>query len=126
MEGYKGKLEIIYANNKIKQQCTNIKDAVKLFGGDKQLAVSLLGRINAIEQAEVIKDIIVMPQFHFHNLQGKMKGSFAIDVKGRRDKWRIILCPLNDEGERFVPCYIDQIAEIVKIVEITEVSAHYE
>lgn len=124
--GCKGKLEIIYANNKIKQQCTNIKDAVKLFGGDKQLAVSLLGRINAIEQAEVIKDIIVMPQFHFHNLQGKMKGSFAIDVKGRRDKWRIILCPLNDEGERFVPCYIDQIAEIVKIVEITEVSAHYE
>ena len=119
-------MEIIYANNKIKQQCTNIKDAVKLFGGDKQLAVSLLGRINAIEQAEVIKDIIVMPQLHFHNLQGKMKGSFAIDVKGRRDKWRIILCPLNDEGERFVPCYIDQIAEIVKIVEITEVSAHYE
>ena len=86
----------------------------------------MLGRINAIEQAEVIKDIIVMPQFHFHNLQGKMKGSFAIDVKGRRDKWRIILCPLNDEGERFVSCYIDQIAEIVKIVEITEVSAHYE
>lgn len=46
-------MEIIYANNKIKQQCTNIKDAVKLFGRDKQLAFSLLGRINAIEQAEV-------------------------------------------------------------------------
>ena len=119
-------MKIIYANKKIKQQCTNIKEAVKLFGGDKQLAVSLLGRINAIEQAEVIKDIIAMPQFHFHNLQGKRKGLFAIDVKGRRDKWRIILCPLDEAGERFVPCYIDQIAEIVKIVEIAEVSAHYE
>ena len=74
----------------------------------------------------MIKDIIAMPQFHFHNLQGKMKGLFAIDVKGRRDKWRIILCPLDTAGKRFVPCYIDQIAEIVKIVEIMEVSAHYE
>ena len=66
-----------------------------------------MARINAVEQADVIKDIIVIPQFHFHSLQGRMKGFF--------------------ENERpFTPCYIDEIAAVVRIVEIREVSPHYE
>lgn len=92
----------------------------------KRLATSLLARITAIEQADVIKDIIVMPTFRFHKLNGKLEGFFAIDVKTRRDKWRIILQPLNEEENVFDPCNIDEIAAVVKIVEIREVSAHYE
>lgn len=103
-----------------------MKAATKLFGGDKNMAISLLSRINAIQDADVIKDIIATPQFHFHNLHGKMESLFAIDVKTRRDKWRIILCPLDENEERFIPCHIDEIASTVKIVEITEVSSHYE
>ena len=90
------------------------------------MAISLMSRINAIEQANVIKDIILMPTFRFHQLKGKRKGYFAIDVKTIRDKWRIILQPLNDDEMIFDPCNIDEIATIVKIVEISEVSAHYE
>lgn len=90
------------------------------------LAVSLHSRINAIENADVIKDIIVTPQFHFHKLQGKMEGLFAIDVKSRKDKWRIILCPLDENEKQFQPCHIDEIAVVVRIVKIMEVSAHYE
>ena len=67
-----------------------------------------------------------MPMFRFHNLRGKLDGYFAIDVKTRRDKWRIILQPLDEEEKAFDPCNIDEIAAIVKIVEISEVSAHYE
>lgn len=74
----------------------------------------------------MIKDIIVLPQFHFHSLHGNMEGMFAIDVKTRRDKWRIILCTLDENEEIFDPCHIDEIAAIVKIVKVTEVSAHYE
>ena len=85
-----------------------------------------MSRINAIEQANVIKDIILMPTFRFHQLKGKRKVYFAIDVKTIRDKWRIILQPLNDDEMIFDPCNIDEIATIVKIVEISEVSAHYE
>lgn len=51
---------------------------------------------------------------------------FAIDVKSRTDKWRIILQPLDEKEEVFDPCNIDEIAVIVEIVEIREVSAHYE
>lgn len=40
--------------------------------------------------------------------------------------WRIILRPLNDDKRPFDPCNIDEIANVVEIVEIEEVSKHYE
>lgn len=123
-------MELEYASDKVKLQCTNIKIAKKLFDGNDLLARSLLARINALENAENIKDIIVQPTFHFHKLTNKngrnLEGYFAIDVKSRKEKWRIILQPLNEEKEPYDPCNIDQIAGFVKIVEITEVSKHYE
>jgi len=119
-------MKINYANKTLERQCTDPKAAAKLFGGNKKLALSLLARINAIKGAVVIKDIIAMPPFHFHNLHDSMEGLFAIDVKSRRDKWRIILQPLDESGQPFDPCRIDEIAAFVNIVEIREVSAHYE
>ena len=123
-------MEIEYASDKLKLQCTNIKAAKRLFDGNELMARSLLARINAIENAENIKDIIVQPPFHFHKLKNKngrdLEGYFAIDVKSRKDMWRIILQPLNEEKAPYEPCNIDQIAGIVKIVEIAEVSKHYE
>ena len=123
-------MELVYASTKLKTQCTSVKAAKKLFGGDTVLATSLLARINAMEAAETIKDIIVQPSFHFHKLNNKqgrnLEGFFAIDVNGRRDKWRIILQPLDENEEVFEPCHIDEIATVVRIVEIKEVSAHYE
>ena len=44
-------------------------------------------------------DIIVFPPFRFHKLKGDLKQFFAIDVKTSRDKWRVILRPL-DENEQ--------------------------
>ena len=123
-------MELVYSSEKVKTQCTSVIAARKLFGGDKALAVSLLARINALERADTIKDIIVQPTFHFHNLGNKqgrnLEGLFAIDVKSRREQWRIILQPLDENKNPFDPCYIDQISSYVRIVEITEVSKHYE
>lgn len=125
-----GKLDLEYTSDKVREQCTNLKAAKKLFDGNELMARSLLARINALQHAETIKDIIVQPPFHFHKLVNKkgrnLEGFFAIDVKGRTDLWRIILQPLNEDKEPYVPCNIDQIAGIVRIVEITEVSKHYE
>ena len=123
-------MELQYVSEKIKIQCTSVKAAKKLFGGDNVLATSLLARINALEKADTIKDIIVQPTFHSHNLSNKngrnLEGFFAIDVKSRREQWRIILQPLDENKNPFNPCYIDQISSYVRIVEITEVSKHYE
>lgn len=123
-------MEIEYANKKVHEQCTNVKAAKKLFGGDEQLVRSLFARITAIESADVIKDIIVQHQFRFHSLEnfGKnnYKGLFAIDVKTAREPWRIILQPLDENKRVFDPCFIDQIASIVRIVSVREISKHYE
>ena len=123
-------MELVFTDKKTEDYCNSLKSAKKLFGGSEILAQSLLSRINSIRQADTIKDIIVMPPFHFHKLNDRGKkefeGYFAIDVKTRKDPWRIILQPLNDNKEPFVPCNIDEIAKFVRIVEITEVSKHYE
>lgn len=123
-------MELVYTDAKTEEQCSSLKAARKLFGGNDALAKSLFARINALKQAETIKDIIVQPTFHFHKLENKagrdLEGYFAIDVKSRRDQWRIILEPLDENKKQYVPCNIDEIAQNVRIVEIAEVSKHYE
>lgn len=123
-------MELIYANAKVCTQCTSLKAAKKLFGGQKPLAVSLFARINALKSALYIKDIIVHKQFRFHQLSNKngknLEGYFAIDVRTIRDPWRLILRPLDKNKKPLIPCHIDEIAEYVEIVEIREVSKHYE
>ena len=117
---------MLFSNKKVKTYCTSVKAASKLFGGNRALVVSLMARIFAMERADVIKDIILMPTFRFHSLKGKMDGLFAIDVRSRKDKWRIIIQPLDENENVFNPCHIDRIADNVKTVEIKEVSQHYE
>ncbi len=106
------------------------KDSKKFFNGNTLLANSLMARINALKQADTIKDIIVQPAFHFHKLINKngrdLKGYFAIDVKSRREQWRIIIEPLDENEQTYNPCNIDEITENVRVVEIIEVSKHYE
>lgn len=123
-------MKIVYSSKKVEQQCTSIKAARKIFGGDEILARSLLARINALEQAVNIKDIIVQPAFRFHALTNKkgrnLKGYFAIDVKTIKEAWRVILQPLNENLKPYALSNIDEIAINVRIIEITEVSKHYE
>lgn len=123
-------MELVYANDKTEDICTSLKAAKRLFGGNEALAISLHARMNSLMQADSIMDIVVQPSFHFHKLNNKggknLNGYFAIDVKSRKEQWRVILEPLDENKRPFVPCNIDEIAKIVKIVEITEVSKHYE
>lgn len=123
-------MELVYSSGKVENQCTSLRAAKKLFGGNAALATSLLARINALAQAETLKDIVVMPSFHFHKLENKgrrnYEGYFAIDVKSRKDAWRIILQPLDEDRTPVVSCGIDEVAAFVRIVEISEVSKHYE
>ena len=123
-------MELVYASYKVRIQCTSVKAAKKLFGGNAELVKSLFARINALQMADTIMDIIVQPTFHFHKLgnmnRKNLEGFFAIDVKSRKEQWRVILQPLNENKEPFEPCQIDRISSYVRIVEITEVSKHYE
>ena len=123
-------MKVNYSTEKVKNLCEDLRIAKKFFDGNTLLANSLMARINALKQADTIKDIIVQPAFHFHKLINKngrdLEGYFAIDVKSRLEQWRIIIEPLDENEQTYNPCNIDEIAEIVRIVEIMEVSKHYE
>ena len=73
-------MQLLYSNGKVQKQCTDLKTARKLFGGNSALAISLFARINAMQQANVIRDIVMMPTFHFHKLSGNMNGYFAMNL----------------------------------------------
>ena len=95
------------------------------------LTASLISRINDLTSTDSLKNIILLPSYRFHNLHNKdgrnLDGYFAIDVKTRKEPWRIILQPLNENiVEPYNPCRIDEIAESVKRIRIVEVSRHYE
>lgn len=66
-------MELVYTDAKTEEQCTSLKVAKKLFGGNDALAKNLFARINALKQAETIKDIIVQPTFHFHKLENNLE-----------------------------------------------------
>ena len=123
-------MELVYSSEKVRGQCTSLKQAKKLFGGDAKLAEKLFAKRNALERATCLKDIVVQPSFHFHKLSNKngrdFEGCFAIDIKSRANPWRLIIRPLDENKQPFEPCNIDEIAEIVEIVGIVEVSKHYE
>ena len=123
-------MKVNYSTEQVKNLCEDLRIAKKFFNGNTLLANSLMARINALKQADTIKDIIVQPAFHFHKLINKngrdLEGYFAIDVKSRREQWRIIIEPLDENEQTYNPCNIDEIAENVRVVEIMEVSKHYE
>ena len=123
-------MKVNYSTEKVKNLCEDLRIAKKFFNGNTLLANSLMARINALKQADTIKDIIAQPAFHFHKLINKngrdLEGYFAIDVKSRREQWRIIIEPLDENEQTYNPCNIDEIAENVRVVEIMEVSKHYE
>ena len=85
-----------------------------------------LSRISLLEHCETLADVIHLPSVRFHRLKGSFAGLFAMDVKTRKEPWRINLEPLDEDEKAFVPCDIGKIAGKTRIVLIREVSRHYE
>lgn len=122
-------MKILYANKKVEKICSSFKEAKKFFGGDQLLATKLLGRIQDLKDANILQDFMKTNNARFHNLHDKGKnqyeGYFAIDVKTIRERWRLIIQPLDENENPFRPCHIDEIAKTVKIIQVLEVSDHY-
>ena len=123
-------MEIEYSSEEVKNQCESVKAAKKLFGGDVQLVSKLMSRVEALAAAETLKDIVVQKQFRFHKLENKgkkrLEGYYAIDVKTKKEPWRIILRPMRENGQAYDSFNVDELADKVEFVEIREVSNHYE
>ncbi len=116
-------MEIHYKNSKTKRLCSQYKRAKKEI--NSIVADKLMMAINFIESAETLLDVKNYPPFRFHELKGNRKRTYAIDL-GKRTGYRLILKPVSIKGEEIKVEEGFYQFEIIKVVEISEVSPHYE
>lgn len=112
-------MHIQYRDKNTEKVCKDLCEAKKKY--TLKIANKLMKAINYIEAAESLQDIIEYTPFNFHDLKGKRKGQYAIDIDGRSSSYRIILKPIvSDVSDIYV------IAKSVEIILVWEVSKHYE
>ena len=114
-------MQINYINKKVKERFSpefsnkwDYPDNIK----EKMLALE-----NAMVEAENLYDISCLPQYRFHRLEGKRKDEWSLSV-GR--KYRVTLIPCDEQGKYIKEGDILAKCKNITIVEITEVSNHYE
>ena len=80
---------------------------------------------NALQNAETLNDIVCIPQYHFHKMKGSVRGEWSIYL-GKKAGYRVTLIPCDEQGKYIKEGDILAVCKSIKIVEIMEVSNHYE
>jgi len=112
-------MDIVYQDKVVKEQCTDLRRAKRDFS--EKVAKKIAQRINFIEAAESLSDVISFAPLRFHALTGDRDGLYAMDVDGRRSQYRFIVC-----FDKYSKNQVFANSETIKIIQITEVSKHYE
>lgn len=112
-------MHIVYKDKDVEKICNDINEAKKKY--PTKIAKKLMKVINFIKSADSLQDIIQYSPFYFHDLKGKRKGQYAIDIDGRRSSYRLILKPMNENS---TDIYAN--AKSIEIIMVWEVSKHYE
>ena len=85
------------------------------------VAEKLHALINLIESADNLKDI-----YHLHPLQAKREGQYALDVAGRRAGYRLVIIPLDANGNEWKEKNVNIVYKSTEVIIAWEVSNHYE
>ena len=116
-------MEIRYKNKRIRDICENEKKAIKKYKikkYNKIIAEKLIFSIEFLKNSNSLKDVADYQNFRLHELKYERKGQFAIDL-GKTTGYRLIIEPITDNKENETISY-----ESINVVEIMEVSNHYE
>ena len=111
-------MEIRYKDKKIRDICENEKKAIKRY--NKIIAEKLIFSIEFLKNSSSLKDVADYQNFRLHELKYGRKAQFAIDL-GKTTGYRLIIEPITVNEKNEVISY-----ESINIVEIMEVSNHYE
>lgn len=105
--------------------CTDLKKSRKKLGA--QTADSLFGLINLLESASTLQDVNVLQIYHLHKLVGNRQHQYALDIDGRHNSYRLLVQPVNIDGEVVINKGEDllQFYGNIRIIKIEEVSKHY-
>ncbi|WP_336016971.1 addiction module toxin RelE [Fusobacterium polymorphum] len=113
-------MEIRYKNKRIRDICENEKKAIKKY--NKIIAEKLIFSIEFLKNSNSLKDVADYQNFRLHELKYGRKGQFAIDLDlGKTTGYRLIIEPITVNKKNEIISY-----ESINIVEIMEVSNHYE
>ena len=82
--------------------------------------------IALLESAENLQDIAAMQIYHLHSLHGDREGQHALDIAGRRAGYRLIIIPLDAEGNEWKEKDINIVYQATNVIIAWEVSNHYE
>ena len=112
-------MEIRYKNKRIRDICENEKKAIKKY--NKFIAEKLIFSIEFLKNSKSLKDVADYQNFRLHELKYERKGQLAIDL-GKTTGYRLIIEPITVVNkEKGIISY-----ESINVVEIMEVSNHYE
>ena len=111
-------MEIRYKNKRIRDICENEKKAIKEY--NKIIAEKLIFSIEFLKNSNSLKDVADYQNFRLHELKYGRKEQFAIDL-GKTTGYRLIIEPITVNKENEIISY-----ESINIIEIMEVSNHYE
>lgn len=107
----------------MKNLCENHKLAQKEL--NVYVAEKLHALINLLKSVENLRDIAILQIYNLHPLRGDREGQYALDL-GRRLGFRLIIIPLDDNGNKWMEKNINIVYSSTKIIPVWEVSNHYE
>lgn len=115
-------MEILYKNKKVQQDfCSKYKKKWKY---PVQVERKLLATENFIENATSLNDIVQYIPFRFHQLEGKRKHEWSIYLG--HTGYRVTMIPCDELGNEIVEGDVIAQCKQIRIVQVTEVSNHYE
>lgn len=117
-------MKIAYRNKKTEKICTDFAKAVKELNRD--VAIRLSDLLYAIESFPTLLDMMGLPQYRLHALGQNRQSQYSFVIhKGY--KWRLIVYPLNDNGEILKDKSNErEMLSKAVMVEVLEVSEHYD
>ena len=116
-------IEVQYHNSKVKKLCQDYKKAKKEL--NVEVAEKLHSLIDVLDSADNLWDINQMRIYKLHPLHGDREGQYALDL-GRRLGFRLIIIPLDENGNEWNEKDINIVYRATKIVIAWEVTNHYD
>lgn len=111
---------MLYRDSKIEKLVTSLSHAKRKL--PEQTAVKLFKLITFIKAAENLSDVIALPRYRFHKLEGKLEGLYSLDIAGVRCSY----CLIVSFDDHVSNTELFQQPQNIELVKIEEVSNHYE
>ena len=115
-------MQILYKNKRVKEAFCS--EYINKWHYPEAVKEKLMFVESMLQSFTCLLDLANFPSFRFHRLLGNRKGQWSIYVG--HTGYRVSLIPCNEKGQEILTGDVLSQAKAIKIVEIIEVSNHYE